>query len=173
MFFFFFFVDDCVSTFILNKYNHKYYKWFIELTVDAKISCGQHWSRKLLHTFGSLNFSVKRSPSPVKKKIYQNEWDRSTVQWYRNNNKNIKYCRISCHWHLASSQNSKCRFSLCNVNLRIFNYYYYYYLDGVFFKYFCCCCSMFEQKHDWWAHWNKIIFHFRRVRHICARVQNG
>lgn len=32
--------------------------------MDARISCGQHSSKKLLHTFGSLNFNVNRSPSP-------------------------------------------------------------------------------------------------------------
>lgn len=34
------------------------------LTVDARISCGQHSSRKLLHTLASLNFNWNRSFAP-------------------------------------------------------------------------------------------------------------
>lgn len=37
----------------------------ISLTVEARISCGQHSSRKLLHTLASLNFNEYRSFAPV------------------------------------------------------------------------------------------------------------
>ena len=35
------------------------------LTVDAKISCGQHANRKLLQTFESVNLTLYRLLSPV------------------------------------------------------------------------------------------------------------
>lgn len=43
-----------------------YLKWRIRLTVDARISCGQHPIKKLLQTLASWNFRLYRSFSPRK-----------------------------------------------------------------------------------------------------------
>lgn len=61
---------NSLKPFIVNEMNQSWNEnskcssKILTLTVDARISCGQHSSRKLLHTFGSLNFNAARSFSP-------------------------------------------------------------------------------------------------------------